>query len=380
MSLYIIFFLVIVFTACLEHILKGFKNIRQIILLLDLLLLVSALTFRYLQGTDYVTYRLIYGNMIDQYASWTEFVTYRKGKRENLFYFLFWLFAKIGLPYQAVLGFIALVQTVLIWRFLNKYCGDYKCLALGVLYYGYTLIYQFSALREGLVIAIFLGSMLPFFESRKWGWYYAFALICICVHNTALLYFFLPLLKAVKEKMAELMTACALLVGILFWGAHIQDKLIQKVPEAIGIYLGKQFSILSLLMHIVIGAGIIFCYHRIGANEFYENIYKIYLFGLSIYFLLVSNSFSATRLFDVCRFVDIILFVVFVQRYERTRFLKWIYTGTMIFAFGMTLKSIDASINMGYKDSVNVWNYPYISIFDKEKYDEYTIDVSELEI
>lgn len=371
MSPYLIFYFVIAGTAVAEFLLREKGKFIKWLCIADLIMIALALCFRFGQGTDYIGYEIIYQRM--KATSFLEFLTGRvaRGLRgEWIFYAVCFLLSRLNIPYQIFIGIIACLSVWLLSFFLKQYAAHLPCMALLLLYQGYILIYQFSALREGLVMAFFLGILFPKLERREWLSYYAVALLCTQIHSVAYLYLFLPLLLKWKERWIEIATIISFLFALTL---GVLQKWMAIMPDGIRISWSAFF--LRALICFVCAA----MYHYVqDKSSAVACAYKIALFAGIVYFLLAWTPLISSRMYESIRYTDLVLIVTFLEQKNRA-VLRGICGVVLVFySFGLTVKNIDASINQGYQSSVNVWNYPYISIFHPERMEDYTIDPKEL--
>lgn len=363
MSIFWILFLTVGVSSYLE-IWKKNKNekIGRILLIINLCFITLLLMFRYGEGSDYPNYESIYNsfgqaeNFLSAAISWGY-------TREIGFFFLNWIMARVGLPFQALLIVIAIAEAPLVYGFLDRYCRGFRCTGLLLLIPSYFFIYQMSALREGLIIAIFLGVLLPLQEKRKWFCYYLIAALCLLIHSLAVVYLLCPLVIRIHERILEVISIAAASVSIVV-------RLILfllKDPRG-GDLFGMMLRILML-------GAVCVAFHFIKTDGFSKQLFQIFAFGEIIYFGLIwINSFAASRTFETVRAVGIAVVVTALGRCGKKLVLFW-NTIFLLYAGAVFSKNLDMRIKSGLKDFVRVYNYPYVTIFQKEKIDDYRIDL-----
>jgi len=245
---------------------------------------------------------------------------------------------------------VAFIELILLYRFLKVFCRKYKCLALVLLFHGYILVYQFSSIREGIVIAILLGGLLPLLQRKKWIPYYILAFACTCIHTTAYTYLLLPLLLLLRVRWLEIGMGMAFVIGLIR-----------------GL-MAHSISASAFILRVGICIALTFMFYHSKERKETEYIYKIVLFAFLLYFLQSRNVWQASKLFEALRYADIILAVGFMETLG-TQVKRAIWSGAMmLFSFLLTAKNLD-SIHGSYRENIRWWNYPYISVFHPESWD-----------
>ena len=99
---------------------------------------------------------------------------------------------------------------------------------------------------------------------------------------------------------------------------------------------------------------------------------KAYLCGTCFYMLLCGSSYYASRYCVIFKVLECALVVLLIS--ERDKIAK---TGAAFF-LGLTLvmgiKNLNAMVSEGYyyrQNGVTLWTYPYISVFNQEKINDY---------
>ena len=95
---------------------------------------------------------------------------------------------------------IALFQMLCIYRAIMKY-SPYKLFSLLLVYPTIYLTYFFSAIRQGIVIAFFLGFMLEWIFTDKWLKYVVSCLVLATFHSSALVLLPLVFIKKINNKL-----------------------------------------------------------------------------------------------------------------------------------------------------------------------------------
>ena len=102
-----------------------------------------------------------------------------------------------------------------------------------------------------------------------------------------------------------------------------------------------------------------------------EILWKTYLCGVCAYLLLCSSSYYASRYGAIFKVVECALVVDWVMGQEKLQRVAAVFFFCLICLMGV--KNLNAMTNEGgyAKLGYHFWNYPYVSIFDQEKIEEY---------
>lgn len=190
---YVIFFVVSIFAIIYCDICK---KIRYRKCLFYLLLIYSILLsgLRYRVGLDTLNYMLFYGDIPDlNTLSWEDFSNYSL----QPFYLLLCALAKTISPEFYVFQFIhALIVNSIFFGFIKRYTSHpfWGIFLYFYIYYGY---FNFEILKESLAISMFLLAF-PYFVERKWLKYYLIVVLALMFHLSAVILFFIPLIRDLK--------------------------------------------------------------------------------------------------------------------------------------------------------------------------------------
>lgn len=329
-------------------------------------ILSALLLFRYGQGSDYTNYRIIYDEIYNQIYSSEPSV--KKIHGEIGWRLLNQLFIVLGIKYQYLVMLVSVIELWMVHRFVSDYCKGTRCAALLLLYPMFYLTYMFSALRQGLVMCIFLGYMLPLLEKRRYVIYILATLFCGMIHSAAFLYLLLLPVRRMKVSHLEWCCVCGLIIGLIINYTGQGTFFTKFMPPAVAAYMKNIGLSWFALGEKMIMACIIayMAHHMDDDSEFLLQIYKIYVVGAGIYFVSCWMPLVAGRLFFLWKFVEVVIVTRFMQHREKLR--QVLMCGVLMLNSVMFFKNINGYIMEGrYKEHVKIWNYPYISLFDKDK-------------
>lgn len=331
------------------------KDKRHYLFYAAFLFLTSAICLRYGQGTDYFGYMNVF---------------LRRDHGEIGYTILQEVFGTLGLPFELLAAVIALFQMLCIQRGIMKY-SPYKLFSLLLMYPTIYLTYFFSAIRQGIVIAFFLGFMLEWLFEDKWLKYVIACIILATFHSSALALLPLVIIKKIDNKILWGGLGAGALIGILLffipaeWLSFIKIGAVQYHIQAI------ELSPLGLAERTVMFVMITYFYHKTRRNiqiiseEQLRILYRIYFCGYILAVLFFPWQLLSSRMGAAMKAVELILIPVFACEEKQIR--KYIVFFMTAYVLLMTTKNIQSYINQNNYEGYNVITYPYYSIWDKEE-------------
>ena len=367
MSLYLIVSMFLVGGAVFEFVKKQTPKIFYYI---SFAALTVMLCLRYGQGTDYISYADIYAAIP---ANFFEIFSSKTVHSEFGWKILCWLFRTVNTPFPAFVAILSLVEMAMLFLFVNEFCKN-KVLALTLGYHTLYLTYFFSIMRQGLVIALFIGIMLDWIIQKKYIRYVILSLLCATIHTASLLLLIVPIVNTkflAKLKWQLILVGVAWGFGVLISSGALDAVLPVILPSRIYMYLTTRKESISLFAVIerILSFGVIFfsywyCIKTGEENaEAYTTLIRIATIGMIIYGGFIWQPMIASRLSYVFKVVEIGIFCGLLLNHRMFSKLKITYLLCLVLI--MLVKNIDSYIYQGlYFESINVFNYPYISIFD----------------
>ncbi len=331
------------------------------------------LVFRFGQGTDYVTYHAIY-ETIPPAIDWPS------GHICGYYPEIGWRLLSAGfkllqIPFWGFCMVLGAADMLLIHRFLKNYV-PWKVAGLFFSYPVLIFVYLVSGLRQGLAICIFLGLALPFYLERKWIPYVASVLLAASFHKVGYAWLILVPAAYFPVKLVFLGVGLSAAGGLLLQIPWMEQMLTGLIP----VYHVRQFLLEGNLSLFAVGerlasfAVIAFLYVRREKQEEdheKEQVLKAYLCGVCFYLLLCGNAYYASRYAVIFKVLECVLIVWLLEGRDRLAKLAAVYF------FGLTLlmgvKNLQAAAEEGgyTRQEVNAFNYPYVSIFWKERINDY---------
>lgn len=373
MSLYLVVWLLLCGLSIKDGAVRGKPATLRVEFWVCLLGLAVMLALRYGQGVDYLSYRRIYFSTSETAITFPHYAW----DKEVGFALLCNIFRVLHLPFEGFVALISAAEIGLFYAFARRYCLEEPLtllLAFPTLY----ITWFMSGIRQGLVIAVFLGVLFPLLEKKRYLWYLVGVLLCMLIHSAAVV--FLALLVADKiHSIARLqiLTVLAWLAGIILatpTGLALMDSLGSK---RLSDYLSQGVSVNPMacaerLLFLVLVTWLYFRLCRTGrCSGTFRTAYACYLIAMALYGVFLWNDLVASRTCSMMRFVEIYL-LVYAAR-QMTRSSRYLFTLALVALESfMVVKNLNAAAQQGqYRAGVTGLNYPYISILNEEELYQY---------
>lgn len=362
MSLYLIIFIILGFSVIIEYY-KAKTPEKLYILILSILILL--LCFRYGQGSDYFGY---YNNFLSTpcIRSLNSIIDLLNSEVHGEFGWLLIcsIFRTLRVPFECLICIVALIDMFCLDRFIQKYCPQ-KILALFLSFPTLYLTYFFSALRQGIVIALFLGFFLEYLFEKKYIKYIIGVIICTFIHSMAIILLIIPIANYFKCTLSEYTCIAFLCFG---FGAIISFTPMMHVTS----YGNDTYSLISILERIISFIVVIYLGNKKykSDKDKFTYLMRIYIYGIMLYGLLWSSSLVSSRICIPFKCAEIAIFSNLTNKEQKIRMLILIFC--FLITTIMVIKNMQSYIVQGdYYNFVNVFNYPYVSIFNSDTIIEY---------
>ena len=366
MSLYHIVFLFLLICTIIEF-KKG--NTPRHLFYIAFGVLTLMLCLRYLQGTDYESYELIYSKITTNLiASLSD----PNVHGEPGWKILCWTFRLFSVPFPVFVFLFSALQMYLFWRFVNQFCQR-KQLALFLSYHTLYLTFFFSTMRQGMVVAVFLGLLLELFLKKKYWQYYLISILLSTIHSCGLMLLVLPILNTklfATTWRCVFWVAAAWTVGILISTGILDGILMKVLPSSVLYYIeARGVSLVAALERLasysVSVIAILIAEKKIALPNHVRFALKVISLGMIIYGGFVWLPVVASRLSYLFKVVEIVILTSLLIDKDLFSNLKILFCVMLVGV--MYVKNISVYILEGrYYDHINILNYPYISIFDGE--------------
>ena len=393
MNLYLIVLLLLAAGAVLEW----FKpKYQQKIFIVCWCVTTAVVALRFGQGTDYATYEGIYRTIptvIDLSKG------YICGFYPEIGWRLFCAFFKLfQAPFWAVTMAAAVIEMVLLGRFLKKYV-PYQTTGLFLSYPVLIFVYMVSGLRQAMAICIFLGLVFPFYLEKKWIQYVIGVLIAASFHKVGYGWLVLVIAYYIPVWGMVALTGAATAFGLIIQIPMVTKFILQLIPSYHMwrfLWDGTMslFAVGERVISFLVLAGVygILRYKKEEIPEQTQLFLKAYICGVCFYMLMCCNSYYASRYAAIFKVVECAVVTGFVACCRSPEdmmikeqfhigtgipFRKHIGTGVMAFFLCLTLvmgiKNLHAAVSEGGYDKlgVNLFTYPYVSVLNQQKINDY---------
>lgn len=317
--------------------------------------------FRYGQLADYFNYEDVY--------VFPENTGIFKSDTDPLFFYLIESFKFWGVSYQGFVMIVAMVTMGLSYPFFYKQCKG-SIFALMVFYCYVFLILPMSAIRQGICLAMVLYGFSLLLEGKKIK-YYILVFIGMFVHFSMIACILIAFLYDKKFFNAKFITWGVL--GVTCF-AIITPDLTSYLPEFIvGKSLGEygESKLLQVLIRFLLILPVIFVKPDRGSDVYYAK--AICIVGYVIYCLFSFIPTASARMEFYFRVFLCLYVASLVLSSERIYLGNFILGSILAIHVFLFFKNMNAAIAQGgyNQDRVTMYNFPYISIFDKEELQDY---------
>lgn len=332
------------------------------------------LAIRFGQGTDYPGYMCIYETasiVFDPRFGFFEYL--RKIHSEVGWKCIMVLFQWIKADFWIVTLVIALVTMWCTYQGINRFCLKYRTLALLLLYPTVYLTYYFSGMRQGLAMAFFWGVLLNKLLNKKYLQYVLGVILISTIHSASLCYLIIPVIVLVNRKIFifGIIVSAAMSLGMLFDPVREIIKIIATTIGASSNYfMAYSISWLSLAERMLMLGLILIVVSQCKDNkelmERVQPLLRIYVLGFLVYICLMTNTFVSSRLAIMFKMSEIVLIPMLLEGVQN-KVRNYCFVVLVSISTIMTYKNINSYVDQkNYFEEINGWNYPYVSIFNRE--------------
>lgn len=364
---YIIVFLILSLLSYFEY--KGkyfkyltFKNLSVILTIISII--------RFGQGSDYFAYLDIY-SVVPPISRFSEAAAFEY-RVEPTYLFLCSIFKTLDVRFEIFIAIIAIVIMTLIYKFIRDY-SKMPITSITIFFALYYLIYVFSAIRQGIAMALFLALGIPFLKDRKYIRFIIVVLIAATMHSSILIVILLiPIFELnISKKLWGTFIAVALLVMATGLDIKIIGLLPQFLSSRIVVYWGQMsIPLLAIGNRLVVLLLILYFSSKIELDKDTNMMKRIYIISFILYILTIKSSVISSRISVYMKVFEIIIIPNMVMLLKNQGYYKkavMLFFVTIILMLGLLVKNLSSFVYEGsYNSSVKFYSYPYITIFDKE--------------
>lgn len=324
------------------------------------------LALRYGQGTDYFNYKTLYLLNPEQYENF--FVNSYKNATEPLFFLLNVFARQCGLGFQFVIIFCALICVGCSFFFIKKF-SVYKLFSFFILYTNYFFYFQ-SAIRQSVAMVIIATAIFNYVKQKKKCFYYLLVCLAMMFHTSAIIGVVIPFILRINLKFIfnPFNFLCIAILSIVL------SVFIPKILVLIISLINPRYSYYSsnfstnygaILLRFILSFLVIYLTRKNKIDEFSRKIAVLYLVGNLIYFSVSSISILS-RLSDYFSFLEVILIPNIVTK-PKMNDLKCSFCVFILLFSALFIKDIGEAQKQDNYYSKDIFDYPYITVFNKER-------------
>ena len=353
-----IFLMLLVFT--LISFVRDKHNFMYKVLMISLTLL---LCLRYGQGSDYFAYDYFYR----AFSTFDGAIkNYYDLNCEIGFRLICAFFGELHFNFTGFIFCTSLFQMLMLHRFVSKF-SENRIFSLLLFFPTFYLTYYFSGIRQGLTIALFIGILYEFIEKEQWKKYVIGCILISTVHTAALVLIIVPLVLKLRLRTITVFNFFALIVGVVLATGLLNEFLsgIPVIGSKMLPYLETSISIFALLERVVSYTVIGILYLNSSRSERAQKLMKIYSFGIVIYLAFLPFSLISSRVIVYFKVFEVVIVPLLIEKGNKFRTVA--ITFFVLLSTFMVFKNLNSYVEQGsYYSGVNAFNYPYISVFEKE--------------
>ena len=324
------------------------------------------LALRYGQGTDYFNYKTLYLLNPQNYENF--FINSYLNSTEPLFYLLNIFARKSGLGFQFVICLSALICVGFSFLFIQKY-SKYKLFSFFILYTNYFFYFQ-SAIRQSIAMVIISTAIYNYVKQKKINSYFLMVCFAMMFHTSAVIGIVIPFILRINFKIVfnPICFFCLAILSILL-SLFIPKIIILIISSIIPrySYYGANFStnIGAIFLRFILSYFVIYLSKKNMIDAFSKKLATLYLLGNLLYFSVSSISILS-RLADYFSFLEVILIPNIVTK-PKMNDLKCSFCVFILLFSTLFIKDIGEAQKQDNYYSKVIYDYPYITIFDKKR-------------
>lgn len=349
------------------HIKKGKIRLNDAYIFIWLLLTIM-LSLRYGQGTDYYSYYLQFDSIDTSLGYFTNALYHG----ELGWYILLLFFKKCGFTFELFICLLSVVMMILLHRSFKRF-SYYPLFSILLFYPTYYLTYCYSAMRQGLVLCLFLAFGLNMLLDRKYKYYFIFCLILFFLHKSSILLMVMPIIINIKIRFPFISLLLACFGSLALSKASFMLELSNIFTD--GGYMEESYSIGAIAMRFILFY-IIYRLHKMYSNydKIENSLYNLYTWGCLIFMALSFSGNLSQRLTVPFKALEVILVPYLLYKvkirvsYSVKTFIMPCVSFVILLMNIELYKNLDSYVEQGnYYAWVSPITYPYISVFNENE-------------
>lgn len=340
---------------------------------ISIIVLTLFLALRYGQGSDYSMYEWFY-IVAPDHLDFSHLFFSDAYHTEIGWKVIMCCLKMAGISFEAFIIVLSVIMMACLHRCISLLSRDWM-LSLLISFPTLYLIGFFSMLRQGLVVALWLGFLLNLLIQRKALRLYSLVSVLLTLIHTMAVIFIaalvvVRLMDAARDRswLMLFLAICGLL-GVVPLAVDSIRITMATLPFVGVYYRTAEISWLSLLERsmwflIIVPSGYQFATTREKQSQ-HEllTLLDLYVFGTSLYLLFLPSPITASRFSFAFESLELLLVPLVFSRVR-----NWKNAVTLlicVLSIVFVIKNINACIDeRHYYSFVNWTNYPYVSIFD----------------
>lgn len=309
------------------------------------------------QGQDYYNYQSLY-DIVGQIGSIGELTLIYHG--EIGFLFINYIAIKIGLSYEFFSALFSFITMGLYYPFFKERCKG-SMIPLFFFYTTFFLIYPFSAIRQGLTLAILVSYLFPLLEQGKIWRYQVIVLLSALFHGSVLVCLCFPFIY--KFRIAN--SGLFIIFLMLCIAVLLNIDLVRLVPQ-FSSYHGRTDN---FYMAAILRAAMILPIFLIPNDVYHRDsellhLRNILFFGFFIFAIFSSNDLVASRIGVYCRIFEGAFFAKVIYQTSYKQLSRQLIGYCIVISIVLFGKNINSFIQQGDYQHCTIFSYPYLSVFD----------------
>lgn len=322
------------------------------------------LVLRYGQGTDYFSYNYLF----ERFSNLSTAIYNPLNDHGEIGFRL--LCAVFPWNFKWFIAIISTFEMIMLDRFIRRYSKN-AILSLLLFYPTYYLTYYFSILRQGILIALFIGCLLEWMEQKKWVRYYIVSILAVTLHSSAIVLLIIPLIRCLSMKLILLIDVCCGIAGIIM-STSFGVAILNRIPQ-VNEYTSAEVSVIALLERVLMLAVLLLLYFyrkKYMADTWFVYLIKIYTVGIGVYLFFLAFPLLSARFMALFKVLEIAIIPTLLA--GRSKYREFVIAFLLLITATITYKNLDSYVEQGdYYEYVKPYNYPYITIFDEKRIWDY---------
>ena len=295
------------------------KNNNYLLLIITSILFILA-SIRYNIGTDYPAYYNFFVNI--KPFNFNPDFSIGCEHYELLFRYTVSILKNIIISPIFYFSFWASVTLAFVWKGIKEQSENYL-LSIFIFYNIFYVNYLFNALRQGIVMGIFLFSTKYIIE-RKFKSVLIISIIATLLHTSGIFILLAYFFSKIKIK-NRFILILIIPISIFIWKFGLGEKLFCSIAQffpdfiqqIIFVYVIKFFyplTILNFLQRLLILIPLIFFYPKLSDDDTFRILFPVYYWGCVFYLLLGFFGLFIARINMFFRMTEVILIPILYER------------------------------------------------------------------